>query len=70
MTTKSESDYMATANNIPWVMAGNAAINTGWLMAFCYMVYLDCNWWAAACILGAICSGYRLETRNLGSSEV
>ena len=60
----------ATANNIPWMMAGNAAISTGWLMAFCYMVYLDCNWWAAACIFGAMFSGYSFKIRTGTSSEV
>jgi len=41
-----------------WVMIGNFFISAGWLAAFCYMVYLDSNWWAAACICGAFFSGY------------
>ena len=51
-----------------WVMIGNALINAAWLAAFCYMVYLGFEVWAAACIFGAFFSGYSFKIKKTHDS--
>ena len=47
-----------------WVMINNILVTIGWLSAFCYMIYLDNDWWAAACIVGALSSGYNYTKKT------